>query len=100
MFVKVKNVKNNMEEIEAKARIMKALSHPIRLCIVRGLMCGQGYNVSEIQECLNIPQSTLSQHLIKLKDLGILENEREGVNIRYYVVDEDAKNIIKTLFSN
>lgn len=87
-----------MEILEAKAKVLKALSHPIRLCIVRGLMEEEGCNVSKMQSCLEIPQSTLSQHLAKLRNLGILEGERNGVEINYYVIDEDAKKIVKTLF--
>ncbi len=96
--LKVKNITEQLEVIEEKAIILKALSHPIRLCIVKGLILEEGCNVSEMQDCLDIPQSTLSQHLIKLKDLGILKGIRDGLNINYYVINEDAKKIIKALF--
>ncbi|PRX35653.1 ArsR family transcriptional regulator [Orenia metallireducens] len=94
----MENITKEMEILEAKAKVLKALSHPIRLCIVRGLMEEEGCNVSKMQSCLEIPQSTLSQHLAKLRNLGILEGERNGVEINYYVIDEDAKKIVKTLF--
>jgi len=58
----------------------------------------EGCNVSHMQECLEIPQSTLSQHLAKLRNLGILEGERNGVEVNYFVVSEDAKQVIKALF--
>lgn len=88
----------DMSKIEEKARLLKAISHPIRLCIVRGLMDREGYNVSRMQECLRIPQSTLSQHLTKLRDLGIVEGERDGVQINYYVVNETVKQVVSTIF--
>ncbi|MDI3546874.1 MAG: hypothetical protein PWR10_526 [Halanaerobiales bacterium] len=94
----MKNITEKMDIIEGKAKILKALSHPIRLCIVKGLVKREGYNVSGMQECLNIPQSTLSQHLTKLKDLGILEGRRNGLEINYYVINEDARKVIKALF--
>jgi len=94
----VENITKEMELLESKAKVLKALSHPIRLCIVKGLMEEEGCNVSKMQNCLEIPQSTLSQHLAKLRNLGILEGERNGVEINYYVIDEDAKKIVKTLF--
>ncbi|OCL25845.1 transcriptional regulator [Orenia metallireducens] len=87
-----------MEILESKAKVLKALSHPIRLCIVKGLMKEEGCNVSKMQSCLEIPQSTLSQHLAKLRNLGILEGERNGIEINYYVIDEDAKKVVKALF--
>ena len=94
----MKNITGQMELIKKKAIILKALSHPIRLCIVKGLIQEEGCNVTTMQGCLDIPQSTLSQHLIKLKDLGILKGVRDGLNINYYVVNDDAKRIIETLF--
>ena len=94
----MENIIEEISFVEEKAKILKALSHPIRMCIVMGLLEKEGCNVSKMQECLDIPQSTLSQHLIKLKDLKIIRGERDGLNINYYVVNEDARNIIRTLF--
>ncbi|TDX59288.1 ArsR/SmtB family transcription factor [Orenia marismortui] len=94
----MENITNEMEVLKNKAKVLKALSHPIRLCIVKGLMEDEGCNVSKMQNCLEIPQSTLSQHLAKLRNLGILEGKRNGVEINYYVINEDAKKLIKALF--
>lgn len=78
--------------------MLKAISHPVRLCIVSGLLgSGKGSNVSEIQGCLDIPQSTVSQHLSKLKSAGIVEGRRNGLEVKYYVVNEDVKKVVKSL---
>jgi len=87
----------DMKRYEELAQKLKAIAHPQRLCIVKGLMEHE-CNVSYIQECLGIPQSTVSQHLAKLKSAGIIEGRREGLEICYKVVDEDVKNIINVLF--
>ncbi len=87
-----------MDLLKEKAKIFKAISHPVRLCIVRGLLNEQGCNVTHIQNCLNAPQSTISQHLSKLKALGIVEGKRSGVEVRYFVIDEDVKKIINAIF--
>ncbi len=89
-----------LEEYAEKVKILKGLAHPVRLCIVRGLMFEEGCNVSKMQGCLEIPQSTLSQHLGKLRNLGILEGERDGLEVNYYVINEDAKRVITALFNN
>lgn len=81
----------------AKSEILKAIAHPVRLCIVKGLMENQ-CNVTKIQECLGLPQSTVSMHLSKLKAARIIEGERSGLEICYKVVDEDVKAVIKALF--
>ena len=94
----MENITKEFEGVKDKSKIMKGLSHPIRLCIVKGLMSNEGCNVSKMQDSLDIPQSTLSQHLAKLRNLGILKGERNGVEVNYYVVSEDAKRIIEALF--
>lgn len=88
----------DIEKYEAIVHKLKAIAHPYRLCIVRGLIMDDGCNVSTMQECLKLPQSTVSQHLAKLKAAGIVEGERKGLEICYKVVDEDIKKIIKVLF--
>ena len=87
----------DLKKYEEKAGKLKALSHPQRLCIVRGLIENK-CNVTKIQECLGIPQSTVSQHLAKLKSAGIIEGRRSGLEICYSVVDEDIVEIVKRLF--
>lgn len=90
-------LEENLEILEAEADLLKALAHPIRLAIVKGLMNEEGCNVSEMQHCLQIPQSTLSQHLAKLRESDILSSKRNGLERNYYVVDEQAKKVVKVL---
>jgi ArsR family transcriptional regulator len=94
----VENITNELDDLKEKSELIKGLAHPIRLCIVKGLMEEEGCNVSKMQSCIDIPQSTLSQHLAKLRNLGILEGQRNGVEVNYYVVSEDVKKIIEALF--
>ncbi|NLD50288.1 MAG: winged helix-turn-helix transcriptional regulator [Clostridiaceae bacterium] len=82
---------------DEKAEKLKALAHPHRLCIVKGLI-NNSCNVTKIQECLDLPQSTVSQHLAKLKAAGIIEGTRNGLEICYKVVDKDIISIIEQLF--
>ena len=86
-----------MKNYRQKSELLKALAHPVRLCIVRNLM-NQQCNVSKMQECLNIPQSTVSQHLAKLKAAGIIEGERTGLEVCYKVVNQQVKDIIAVFF--
>lgn len=87
----------NVDSYTEVAELLKVLGHPARLCIVKGLITNEGCNVSFMQNCLNIPQSTVSQHLSKLKAAGIIEGERSGLEIKYKVVNEDAIKIINAL---
>lgn len=89
----------DLKAYEKKAEKIKALAHPHRLCIVKGLLEG-GCNVTKIQDCLGLPQSTVSQHLAKLKSAGIIDGERSGLEICYRVVDEDIISIVRILLKD
>ena len=78
---------------DQEAEILKVLGHPIRLKIVAGL-CTRECNVKHIWECLGLPQATVSQHLSLLKNKGIIEGKREGVEVHYTVVHPFARKLI------
>ncbi|WP_027340356.1 ArsR/SmtB family transcription factor [Halonatronum saccharophilum] len=94
----MEGAQKNLEKLKEKSQVLKALAHPIRLCIVKGLIEDEGSNVSKMQSCLEIPQSTLSQHLAKLRNLGIVSGERNGLEINYYVISEEAKRVVEALY--
>lgn len=81
-----------------EAEILKVLGHPIRLKIVAGL-CANECNVKHIWECLNLPQATVSQHLALLKNKGIIEGKRDGVEVHYSVIHPLARKLIAALMS-
>lgn len=87
----------DMKKYIQKSELLKAVAHPVRLCIIRGLI-NQQCNVTKMQECLNLPQSTVSQHLAKLKSAGIIEGERKGLEVCYKVVNKQIKEIVELLF--
>ena len=82
-----------------RADMLKALAHPVRLCIVRGLIEKGGCNVGRMQECLAAPQSTISQHLQKLRAAGIISGTRSGLEINYRVCDQRAVELVRILFA-
>ncbi|MGK2904857.1 MAG: ArsR/SmtB family transcription factor [Desulfuromonadales bacterium] len=84
---------------DREAEILKVLGHPIRLKIVAGLM-SQSCNVKKIWECLELPQATVSQHLALLKNKGIIEGKRDGVEVFYQVTSVEARNVVTSLMEN
>ena len=88
----------NFEKYTELAEILKALAHPVRLCIVRGLIEKKECNVTHMQACLDIPQSTVSQHIQKLKSAGIISGVRSGLEINYSICDQRVIALVKTLF--
>lgn len=93
-----KTFSNDPQRYEDLAEILKAIAHPVRLCIVRGLVSGGSCNVTYMQGCLNIPQSTISQHLAKLKSAKIIEGKRKGLEIVYSVKNPMVVEMIKIMF--
>jgi ArsR family transcriptional regulator len=81
------------------ATIAKALADPTRLQLVDVLRKHAGeVCVCELQPLFDINQSTLSEHLKKLRDAGIVGVERRGLWAYYYVIP-DAVEELKTWLS-
>lgn len=89
---------NNFKEYDEKAEILKVLAHPVRLCIVKGLLEKGECNVTYMQNCLEIPQSTLSQHIQKLRTAKIIEGTRNGLEIYYKICSPLVAKLIRDLF--
>jgi ArsR family transcriptional regulator len=90
---------DKMASYDREAEILKVLGHPVRLKIVAGLTT-QTCNVKKIWECLGLPQATVSQHLALLKNKGIIEGRRDGVEVFYHVVSEEARRVVDSLFQS
>jgi ArsR family transcriptional regulator, arsenate/arsenite/antimonite-responsive transcriptional repressor len=77
------------------ARCLAELGHPHRLQAFDFLVkAGEGgAAVSEIQTQLGIPKSTLSHHLAKLVDVGLVTQERQGRVLRCRVVETRARDM-------
>lgn len=71
-------------DIELTAQILKLLGDKTRLTIMKILEEGSCC-VSELVEILQISQPAISQHLRKLKDIGLVEEERKGQWISYSI---------------
>lgn len=80
------------------AELLKAMAHPVRLCILRGLLREGECNVSHMQACLELPQSTVSQHLARLRQAGIITASRHGVEVYYTLANPRICDLLETLF--
>jgi ArsR family transcriptional regulator len=67
---------------EARARIIKALGHASRLMMVDELSHGERC-VCELRELVGADLSTVSKHLSVLKNAGIVQDEKRGVQVFY-----------------
>lgn len=70
------------QQYNARARIIKALGHPTRLFIVDELARGERC-VCELRDMIGADVSTVSKHLSVLKNAGIVEDEKRGLQVWY-----------------
>ena len=70
------------QKYEDRSEIIKALAHPARLFMIDFLADGEKC-VCKFTEKLGLDQSTVSKHLAVLKNAGIVEDEKRGLNVFY-----------------
>jgi ArsR family transcriptional regulator len=81
-------------EAERIASIAKALGDPIRLQLIDVLRKHAGkVCVCELVPLFDVSQPTLSHHLKKLREVGIVDSERRGLWAYYYVLPEALKEL-------
>ncbi|MED4641634.1 metalloregulator ArsR/SmtB family transcription factor [Bacillus cereus] len=81
---------------EEDVEILKIMAHPIRLRIVNELSKHNTFNVSQLTKILEVPQSSVSQHLSKMKG-KVLKAERKGLEIYYSIRNNKATQIVGIL---
>jgi DNA-binding transcriptional ArsR family regulator len=77
-----RKAKYSKVQYEARARVAKALAHPSRLLILDAITEGEKC-VCELTALVDADQSTVSKHLLILKQAGIIEDRKEGPRIFY-----------------
>jgi ArsR family transcriptional regulator, arsenate/arsenite/antimonite-responsive transcriptional repressor len=76
------------EEAERVASLLKALADPVRLRLYSRIAAsGRESCVCEIED-LGVSQPTVSHHLRKLREAGLVESERRGTWVYYRALPE------------
>jgi DNA-binding transcriptional ArsR family regulator len=89
-----------MDKVKEIAELLKVLANENRLSIVCNLI-EKPMTVSELHERLkHLTQPALSQHLSILKANKILDSNKNGLSITYFIKDKRIENIIQALKSN
>ncbi len=68
--------------LQIQANVIKALAHPSRLFIVKELNKGERC-VCELTEMIGSDTSTVSRHLTVLKNAGVVQDEKRGLQVFY-----------------
>lgn len=84
------------ENAEMASAYLKALSHPGRLMILCYLIEGEK-TVTDLENLLGARQSSVSQHLARLRADRLVSTRREGKAIHYSLADERTTQVIGLL---
>jgi len=98
---KISTASPSRERVATYADMFSAMGTEARLRIMRLLLSAhpEGMVVSEIQDELEIPNSTLSHHLEKLKTEGLVRVQRESTFLRYTANIEALQELLQFLYA-
>src|ERR1700694_5877412 len=93
--------KKRAERVAKYADMFSAMGTEPRLRIMQLLLSAhpEGLVVGDIQGELEIPNSTLSHHLDKLKNEGLVDVQREGTFLRYTANTEALQELLQFLYA-
>jgi ArsR family transcriptional regulator, arsenate/arsenite/antimonite-responsive transcriptional repressor len=81
------------EADEELAALAKALGHPARVRILRMLTRREGCICGDIVDELDLAQSTVSQHLKVLKDVGLIRGDVDGPRVCYCIEPRELRRL-------
>jgi ArsR family transcriptional regulator len=82
-----------MNSYQDQAQFFKVLSHPTRLAILDILRDGEQC-VCHMEAVLKLRQAHISQHLMLLRDAGLVTDRRDGWNIFYRVMQPEIFEVV------
>jgi ArsR family transcriptional regulator, arsenate/arsenite/antimonite-responsive transcriptional repressor len=97
----VNTIKTNARQLAKFADMFSAMGTEARLRIMQLLLSAhpEGMVVGELQEELEIPNSTLSHHLDKLRNEGLVQVRRESTFLRYTANAEALQEVLQFLYA-
>lgn len=81
------------------ATLLKALAHPARLRILAVLQQDEAC-VCHLEAVLGMRQAYISQHLMRLRDAGLVVDRRERMNVFYALSDQAVPRLLDAIQEN
>ena len=95
-YIQIYEYRYLMDAYETQSEFLKAISHPVRLAILDLLRNGEQC-VCHLEASLNQRQAYISQQLMILKEAGLVEPRREGLNLYYHVTKPSIFSVLDPL---
>ena len=86
-------IKSNLQEASS---LLKAMSNEHRLLILCNLVEGER-TVRELEDLVGLRQTTLSQHLARLRYEGLVSTRRAAQNIYYSISDNQGNQLLAAI---
>jgi ArsR family transcriptional regulator len=86
-----------MDAYQITADLIKVLGHPARLQILEALADEGEACVCHLEWRLGIRQATLSQHLARMREVDLVIDHRQGLNIFYSLASQEIADLLTTL---
>lgn len=97
MTTQTLQIEDMADNAQAASDLLRALSHEARLMILCMLVDGEK-TVSELEDLLNLRQSSVSQQLARLRGDQLVNKRRDGKAIYYSLASSEARAVIETLY--
>lgn len=98
---KVSGKRGRLEELEANAAracgLLKAMANPARLMVLCQIADGEK-SVGELERCIGLSQSALSQHLAVLRNKDLVVTRRDAQTLYYSLSSHEASAVMATLY--
>ena len=91
------NIENMRAAADRASALLKVMGHKDRLMILCHLADGEK-SVGELVALLCIPQSSLSQHLARMRAERLVETRRESQSVYYRLADGEVRIVIGSLY--
>jgi len=84
------------DKIKKASEGLRAIAHELRLAVLCQLISGP-MCVADLMAATGASQSNLSQHLTRMRMMGILANEKQGQRVFYRIADPSFAELVQTL---
>lgn len=88
----------DVQDVSTPLQLLKVLAHESRLKLL-GILANQEASVGELAAMLKLKEPTVSHHLSKLKQIGLVGMRAEGNTHLYWLDSESLQGLTQKLFT-